>query len=505
MIMIKIINNFNNHEKLISIILCEDFKIINKGTNTMYENNLLTDNLTYNIERPKYINNNEICKTIYVDCSIGPKKFCIREECNNCLKKSFASNKLSEFWHKDNKLQPRMVPKKSNCKFKFGCVACNHDFESRLSNISIRGTWCPYCAGKKLCEDENCDFCLENSFKSKPQSDYWSDENKVSPREVMKSSSKEYKFKCKLCDHTFSRRLSRMTDTSFCPFCVKYGGRLCDDNCKICYEKSFATHKYAIYWSNNNNISADRVHKFSNSKAKFNCFNCSHEFESLVFDVSNGSWCPYCAHKILCDSSDCDFCLANSFASNIKSKFWSKDNNISPRSVLKSSGAKFKFDCCDCNLTFEAALCNVSCGYFCPHCRWKTEKILLKFLSENHIVIHQKKFEWTLKENGSYMRYDFYIEKYKILIELDGAQHFRQVSCWTSPEITKNNDIIKNNLAVQNGYSIVRLLQEDVYYNKFDWKSALNNELYEREKKSAMVFICRNDEYADMKSENSKN
>ena len=48
----------------------------------------------------------------------------------------------------------------------------------------------------------------------------------------------------------------------------------------------------------------------------------------------------------------------------------------------------------------------------------------------------------------------------KIIIELDGAQHFIQVSNWKSPKETIENDIEKMRLAVYNGYYVIRIEQE---------------------------------------------
>ncbi len=45
----------------------------------------------------------------------------------------------------------------------------------------------------------------------------------------------------------------------------------------------------------------------------------------------------------------------------------------------------------------------------------------------------------------------------KIIVELDGAQHFRQVSNWSSPEMQHDNDVEKMKLAILHGYSVIRL------------------------------------------------
>ena len=69
---------------------------------------------------------------------------------------------------------------------------------------------------------------------------------------------------------------------------------------------------------------------------------------------------------------------------------------------------------------------------------------------------------WCKNSNGHILPYDFCIEENNIIIELDGAQHFRQVRNWKSPEEQFENDKYKEKCANENSYSVIRLLQEDV-------------------------------------------
>ena len=73
------------------------------------------------------------------------------------------------------------------------------------------------------------------------------------------------------------------------------------------------------------------------------------------------------------------------------------------------------------------------------------------------------------------MRIDFLVEK--VVIELDGEQHFSQVSNWSAPEDTQKKDVEKIRLALENGYSVIHLLQMDVWKNVYDWKAVLLAEI----------------------------
>ena len=64
-----------------------------------------------------------------------------------------------------------------------------------------------------------------------------------------------------------------------------------------------------------------------------------------------------------------------------------------------------------------------------------------------------------------HLPYDFCIPELKTIIELDGRQHFKQVSNWTNPEESLKRDIFKMQKAIKEEYKIIRIFQEDVYNN----------------------------------------
>jgi len=68
----------------------------------------------------------------------------------------------------------------------------------------------------------------------------------------------------------------------------------------------------------------------------------------------------------------------------------------------------------------------------CPCCMNKTEGKFYKFMKEIYPnVIHQFKVDFC--KNKKHLPYDFCIPEYKIIIELDGPKHFRQISNWSTP------------------------------------------------------------------------
>jgi very-short-patch-repair endonuclease len=91
------------------------------------------------------------------------------------------------------------------------------------------------------------------------------------------------------------------------------------------------------------------------------------------------------------------------------------------------------------------------------------------------------------------------LNDYKIIIELDGESHFIQIAKWKTPEHNKKRDLYKMKCANDNGYSVIRILQEDVYYNKYNWLEELINNInnIRDENRVQNIYMCKNNEYKD--------
>jgi very-short-patch-repair endonuclease len=169
-------------------------------------------------------------------------------------------------------------------------------------------------------------------------------------------------------------------------------------------------------------------------------------------------------------------CYHKSIISDDIVEFWSQNNIVNPRDVPRSSTGTFLFRC-ENNHESELVVQRVLHkhhfdGEWCPRCKNKTEKMVLKFLREHYTVETQKKFDWCYNPKTKYkLPFDFVIDDH-IIIELDGPQHFKQVSNWKSPELQQEIDTLKSDLAKENGYKILRLIQEDVWTGT-SWKDEI--------------------------------
>lgn len=200
--------------------------------------------------------------------------------------------------------------------------------------------------------------------------------------------------------------------------------KLCSDiHCKECYEKSFASSDKVKYWSKQNNKNPRDIFKFSNVKYIFDCGDCGHQFESILNNILNGHWCPYCSHRKLC-SNDCDSCYQKSFASSDKAIYWSNQNNLTSRQVFKSSRTNFIFNC-NCGHNFESTLHNISKGRWCPYCANR------KLCSSDCDSCYQKSFAssdkaiyWS-KKNTQNPREIFKFTSDKFIFDCDCGHKFK--------------------------------------------------------------------------------
>lgn len=187
---------------------------------------------------------------------------------------------------------------------------------------------------------------------------------------------------------------------------------------------------------------------------------------------------------------------------------------------------EYLFDCDDCKREFSASLCHiVISGTWCKFCKNKTEKLLLTWLEktfEQYKIITQSTFDWCVNdESGKKLPFDFCIKKLKLIIELDGKQHFEQVMNWTPYEFTQNRDIYKMIKALKNGYTVIRISQQDVWSKKYNLNNmkeyiklhdypriiylSVNENLYKFHKHLMfIVFVNSNLEYKFSKSISDK-
>lgn len=281
----------------------------------------------------------------------------------------------------------------------------------------------------------------------------------------------------------------------WCPYCSHQ--KLCsNDNCMQCYKKSFASYteittngkkKVDCFDIDKNNIHPRQIFIKSEKTYIFNCDNCPHTFYGTITAiVSSKSWCIYCTTNIrnsrLCDDINCKNCFNKSLASfsgitlknRLKIDCWiHAKNKKTLRDIALYTNHKYWFLCDICNNQFNIIIGNMTGvnNSWCPYCKNKTELYLLNYLqNKSYLSIHQAKYDWCVSPTSNrYLPFDICINELNLVIEIDGAQHFKQVANWESPEYIFQKDKYKMRKCFENNYSMIRIYQPDLLYGKISY------------------------------------
>ena len=166
----------------------------------------------------------------------------------------------------------------------------------------------------------------------------------------------------------------------------------------------------------------------------------------------------------------CIYCGKNAKRLNtqgFKLQLEEKNLDFMVLSDYQGTDNKIRLQCNKCKTKFIACPSDILNKHTsCPNCSKKTsrgEEAIIKFLNKNNIKFQKEKiFNWSKKK-----RYDFYLLDFNLLIEYHGIQHYKTVNnYWLSAELQKENDILKEELAKDNGYSIFSICYLD--YNNID-------------------------------------
>lgn len=399
------------------------------------------------------------------------------KNCSICWEKSFASHEKAAFWsHAKNIVPLNTVSRGSETKRIFTCGTCSHDFAMSPAVIGM-GCWCPFCSRSRRCPDpETCKLCWDRCFASHPRAVCWNrDKNGMDPSAVSRGNDTLRHFTCDVCHHDFLATPMAVCAGSWCPFCANK--RRCEstENCAICRERSFASHSRALQWHPRNNVRPDCVSRNSGQKFFFTCDMCAHVFLMRLANVVRGQWCPFCAGRKLCQNLEkCCYCWSKSFASHERAQSWNfLRNSVDINTVSRGSETKRIFTCGVCSHDFEMSPAVIMMGCWCSCVKYKTEHLVYGWCA-NHLgaeqVERQAAFEWCKSPTGRLCRFDICIRKIRLIIEIDGKQHFEQVSNWKSPEETRERDTYKAVAALSNGFAILRIPQEAVWHRQDNWK-----------------------------------
>ena len=335
----------------------------------------------------------------------------------------------------------------------------------------------------RFCGDPLCQKCFDRSFASVVlQYFIWHPTFNlpIKPFMVAKGSKKKYYFYHESCKHSFEKTPWEITggkNKCGCPYCSKTNHHLCGNiDCDSCFKRSLASaNMVGLMWhpTKNGDILPHMAFR-GMKKYHFKCKKCNHDTFVAGASAVNAVSCQFCGNGKHCGDKLCQICKCHSILSLEMSKYLSSKNDPNVWMLSRSSAVKVIFDCPYCGLEYESQVYCISAGHWCGCRKKQTEAKLFKFLISLLSVTRNVTYEWCKNEKtGKFLPFDFCIDG-RILCELDGGHHFKDVNYWKSNVGERQErDIYKMKMALQNNFRVIRLFQEDVWNDKNEWDTKL--------------------------------
>lgn len=182
------------------------------------------------------------------------------------------------------------------------------------------------------------------------------------------------------------------------------------------------------------------------------CLKMGHKFLSRPADKLSGKGCPKCSGTY--QMTNDEFVM----------KLHTVNPDIEPLDPYVTMKTPIRYRCKKDGYVWEAIPNSVIHGSGCPQCNESSgERKIRQWLERHHLdFIFQKKYDDC--KDKECLPFDFYVPSFDVLIEFDGAQHFRAVELFGGEQgfkVRKKHDEIKNAYCEQNHISLLRISFQD--------------------------------------------
>lgn len=202
------------------------------------------------------------------------------------------------------------------------------------------------------------------------------------------------------------------------------------------------------------------------------CLTDGYEFDIQEYYLNSGGGCPVCGKNVVIPGIRS---LYDCFPEVVKYL----KNPEEAKTVLPYSTKRIDCRCPDCGAEKSLIISYLAQhGFSCSVCSDNLSypnKFIRELLNQLKIdFVPEKTFDWSERK-----QYDQYIEKFNMIIENHGAQHYKEVqgSVFGTLEEQQENDAFKLSLAINNG--IEHYIVLDCRISSVDWikKSVMESEL----------------------------
>lgn len=307
----------------------------------------------------------------------------------------------------------------------------------------LQGHGCPYCNGKKVCNEN----CLATTHPELLKEWHPTLNLSLTPFNITYGSSKKVWWKCpKSDDHVWEANIGSRAKGFGCPCCR--GLKVVKSNCLA------TTHPEIIKeWNHNKNkLMPFEVIYGSGIRVWWICKK-GHEWQATINKRTSGRKCPFCCNQKICK----DNCLATLNPELAKEWHSTKNGNLKSENVTANTNKKVWWICKNGH-EWSAAISNRNRGSGCPSCNEdskgskKIKEILIKLNINYNIEIRIKECK-----NKKSLPFDFSVldknNKILGLIEYQGEQHYKSIHCWSGGngfESQKKRDKIKFDYCLEN-------------------------------------------------------
>lgn len=127
----------------------------------------------------------------------------------------------------------------------------------------------------------------------------------------------------------------------------------------------------------------------------------------------------------------------------------------------KGNGVNISVKHKTCGNIYKVKPNNFITGHRCPKCNTSIgENLVSKYLDNNKINYNVQHTFKDLKGKKGYLKYDFYLPEYGVLIEYNGIQHYKPIEFFGGVEVFKNTlkrDSIKKEYALKHNYKFIEI------------------------------------------------
>ena len=266
---------------------------------------------------------------------------------------------MAKEWHptKNGSLTPADLTPGSNKKVWWLCTK-GHEWRAKVNDRNYRQTGCPYCSGRKACDDNSLQTINPTLARE------WHPKRNVSltPNDVTPGSSKKVWWICSK-GHEWSAAVSKRSRGSQCPYCL--GRAVGSDNCLQAVNPKLAKQWHPV---KNGSLTPRDVTPNSDKRVWWTCAR-GHDWQATVSNRNRGRGCPYCAGRAVCE----DNCLKTVTPSLAAEWHPERNGRLTSRDVTASSRKRVWWRC-EKGHDWQAQINSRNKGYGkCPYCRGRRE------------------------------------------------------------------------------------------------------------------------------------